>query len=547
MTWQTHEITNQFDELHNYNLLTTDTPLREALARAGADGFVVQLDRYGATLGQAGTYALADQANRHTPELKSFDARGRRVDQVEFHPGWHQLMALYRGQNLIAMPFADERPGRWSAWAAGFYLHGQVEAGTLCPATMTQAAIPLIQREPALWAALKDPLLSTDYDERDVPLADKKSMWVGMGMTEKQGGSDVRANTTTATPTGLGEREFTLRGHKWFFSAPMCDAHLVVARTADGGPSCFFVPRWRPDGSKNPIEIQRLKNKVGNRSNSSSEVEFKDAHGILMGEPGRGIPTIIEMATYTRLNCVVGSAAMVRQGLVQGLAYARQRQAFGRVLVDQPLMRAVLTDLALENEANMVLMMRLAQAYERDDSPLEKAWKRVMTPAAKFWVCKRAVELTGEAMEIFGGNGYVEEGVMGRLFREAPVNSIWEGSGNVMCLDVMRAIGKAPELAHALLQDLGEGLGDDSRLRELLQSLVAMLREPPDQLEALGRRFAERLVLLAQASLLRRQAPTAVADAFIQTRFDPHWGRVVGSLDTRALAVDAILQRAYPA
>ncbi len=232
---------------------------------------------------------------------------------------------------------------------------------------------------------------------------------------------------------------------------------------------------------------------------------------------------------------------------MQGLAYARQRQAFGRVLVDQPLMRAVLTDLALENEANMVLMMRLAQAYERDDSPLEKAWKRVMTPAAKFWVCKRAVELTGEAMEIFGGNGYVEEGVMGRLFREAPVNSIWEGSGNVMCLDVMRAIGKAPELAHALLQDLGEGLGDDSRLRELLQSLVAMLREPPDQLEALGRRFAERLVLLAQASLLRRQAPTAVADAFIQTRFDPHWGRVVGSLDTRALAVDAILQRAYPA
>ncbi|MGQ0599333.1 acyl-CoA dehydrogenase family protein [Aquabacterium sp.] len=549
MTWQTHEITNQFDELQDYNLFATDAPLREALVRAGAADFAPQLDTYGATLGQAETYALADQANRYTPELKSFDARGRRVDQVNFHPSWHSLMALYRGQGLISRPFADERAGRWSAWAAGFYLHSQVEAGTLCPATMTQAAIPLIQREPALWAAMKDQLLSPAYDERDLPLASKRSIWVGMGMTEKQGGSDVRANTTMATPTGQGERDFTLRGHKWFFSAPMCDAHLVVARTADGGPSCFFVPRWRPDGSKNPVEVQRLKAKVGNRSNSSSEVEFKDAHGILMGEPGRGIPTIIEMATYTRLNCVVGSAGMIRQGLVQGLAYARQRKAFGRLLVDQPLMRAVLTDLALENEANVVLMMRLAQAYERherDGSPVEKAWKRVMTPAAKFWICKRAVELTGETMEIFGGNGYVDEGVMGRLFREAPVNSIWEGSGNVMCLDVMRAIGKEPAAAMALLDDLAQDIGKDARLKAAQQGLLAMLQEPPEQLEALGRRFAERLVLLAQACLLQRHAPSAVADAFIQTRLDPQWGRVVGSIDTRALAVDAILQRAYP-
>ncbi|MBI2731926.1 MAG: isovaleryl-CoA dehydrogenase [Aquabacterium sp.] len=547
MTWQTHEITNQFDELQDYNLFDTDAPLREALERAGAADFIPQLQAHGATLGQAETYALADQANRYTPELKSFDARGRRVDQVNFHPSWHRLMALYRGQGLIAMPFADERQGRWSAWAAGFYLHGQIEAGTLCPATMTQAAIPLIQREPALWSAMKEQLLSPAYDERDLALAHKRSIWIGMGMTEKQGGSDVRANTTLATPTGQGEREYTLRGHKWFFSAPMCDAHLVVARTADGGPSCFFVPRWRPDGSKNPVEVQRLKGKVGNRSNSSSEVEFKDAHGILMGEPGRGIPTIIEMATYTRLNCVVGSAGMVRQGLVQGLAYARQRKAFGRLLVDQPLMRAVLTDLALENEANVVLMMRLAQAYERDDTPVEKAWKRVMTPAAKFWVCKRAVELTGETMEIFGGNGYVDDGVMGRLFREAPVNSIWEGSGNVMCLDVMRAIGKEPAAAMALLEDLAQGTRGDARLQAALQGLQAMLQEPPEQLEALGRRFAERLVLLAQACLLQRHAPNPIADAFIQTRLDPQWGRVVGSIDTRALAVDAILQRTYPA
>lgn len=547
MTWQTHEITNQFDELQDYNLFDTDAPLREALARAGALDFTARLHAYGATLGQTETYALADQANRYTPELQSFDARGRRIDQVNFHPSWHSLMALYRGQGLIALPFAEERKGRWAAWAAGFYMHGQVEAGTLCPATMTQAAIPLIQREPALWSAMKDQLLSPVYDQRDLPLSSKRSLWVGMGMTEKQGGSDVRANTTLATPTGQGEREYTLRGHKWFFSAPMCDAHLVVARTAEGGPSCFFVPRWRPDGSKNQVEVQRLKGKVGNRSNSSSEVEFKDAYGILMGEPGRGIPTIIEMATYTRLNCVVGSAGMVRQGLVQGLAYARQRKAFGRPLVEQPLMRAVLADLALENEANVVLMMRLAQAYERDDAPVEKAWKRVMTPAAKFWVCKRAVELTGETMEIFGGNGYVDEGVMGRLFREAPVNSIWEGSGNVMCLDVMRAIGKEPAAAMAVLDDLAQGMSGDARLKAARQALQDMLKEPPEQLEALGRRFAERLVLLAQACLLQRHAPSLVADAFIQTRLDPQWGRVVGSIDTRTLAVDAILQRAYPA
>ncbi len=547
MTWQTHEITNQFDELQDYNLFDTDAPLREALERAGAADFIPQFQAYGATLGQAETYALADQANRYTPELKSFDARGRRVDQVNFHPSWHSLMALYRGQGLISMPFAEDRKGRWTAWAAGFYMHGQVEAGTLCPATMTQAAIPLIRREPALWSVMKDQLLSPNYDPRDVPLSDKRSIWIGMGMTEKQGGSDVRANTTLATPAGQGEHEYTLRGHKWFFSAPMCDAHLVVARTADGGPSCFFVPRWRPDGSKNPVEVQRLKGKVGNRSNSSSEVEFKDAHGILMGEPGRGIPTIIEMATYTRLNCVVGSAGMVRQGLVQGLAYARQRKAFGRLLVDQPLMRAVLTDLAIENEANVVLMMRLAQAYECDDTPVEKAWKRVMTPAAKFWVCKRAVELTGETMEIFGGNGYVDEGVMGRLFREAPVNSIWEGSGNVMCLDVMRAISKEPASAMALLDDLAQGMGGDARLKAARQGLLDMLQEAPEQLEALGRRFAERLVLLAQACLLQRHAPGQVADAFIQTRLDPQWGRVVGSIDTRSLAVDTILQRAFPA
>lgn len=548
MTWQTHEITNQFDELKDYNLLATDTPLKEALVRAGAEPFMAQLDQYGAVLGQAQTYAWGDQANRYTPEFKPFDARGRRIDLVEFHPSWHKLMALYREQGLIDLPFSDARPGRWSAWAAGFYLHGQVEDGTLCPATMTQAAIPVIEREPALWAATRDQLFSREYDERDVPLAQKKSIWIGMGMTEKQGGSDVRANTTLATPVGAGGRggEYTLRGHKWFFSAPMCDAHLVVAKTADGAPTCFFVPRWRPDGTKNPVHVQRLKGKVGNRSNSSSEVEFHDAYGIMMGEEGRGIPTIIEMATYTRLNCVVGSAGILRQGLVQGLAYTRQRHAFGRRLVEQPLMRAVLTDLALENEANVALMMRLAQAYERGDDPAERAWMRVMTPAAKFWVCKRAVELTGETMEIFGGNGYVDDGIMGRLFREAPVNSIWEGSGNVMCLDVMRAIGRDPASAMLLLEELTRDAGDDARIRAEIRGLQAMLAEPPEVLEGLGRRFTERLAVVAQACLLRQHAPSFVADAFVQTRLDPQWGRVVGTIDTRGMDVDRILARALP-
>ena len=549
MTWQTHEITNQFDELTDYNLFATDAPLRDALQRAGATTYMERLDRYGGQLGSAQTYELAEQANRFTPELKTFDGRGRRVDQVQFHPSWHTLMAMYRQQGLISLPFKDQGVGRWSAWAAGFYLHAQVEAGTMCPATMTQAGIPVLQKEPALWASLKDQLYSDAYDARDLPLADKASIWIGMGMTEKQGGSDVRSNTTVATAVGQGGRgaDYVLRGHKWFFSAPMCDAHLVVAQTQGGGPSCFFVPRWRPDGSKNPVQVQRLKGKVGNRSNSSSEVEFQDAHGILMGEEGRGIPTIIEMATYTRLNCIVGSAAMIRQGLVQALAYTRQRQAFGRVLVEQPLMRAVLADLALENEAAVVLMMRLAQAFERSDQPSERAWTRVMTPAAKFWVCKRAVELTGEMMEVFGGNGYVDDGVMARLYREAPVNSIWEGSGNVMCLDVMRAVAREPQAALALLEELSVIGGGDPRVRAELQALQSMLAAPADQLEALGRRFAERLVLVAQASLLLQNAPTAVAEGFLATRLDPRWGRVVGSVDTRALDVGALLARAYPA
>ena len=551
MNQPTHDVFNQVPELRDYDLLATDPALREAIERDGAAWALPQLGGYAQLLGQHSTYELAALANRHTPELHAFDTRGRRIDQVEFHPGWHQLMAMYRGEGLISLPFKERKAGRWTAWAAGFYLHGQIEQGTLCPATMTQACIPLIQREDALWAALGTKLYSDAYDPRDLPVAQKDSIWIGMGMTEKQGGSDVRANTTVATaigPEGRGQ-EYLLRGHKWFFSAPMCDAHLVVARVGEGGPfACFYVPRWRPDGTKNAVEIQRLKDKVGNRSNSSSEVEFRDAWGVLMGEEGRGIRTIIEMATFTRLNCVVGSSAIFRQALVQAIAYTRQRHAFGKALAEQPLMRAVLTDMALESEAALVLLMRLARAYERDDTPAERAWKRMMTPAAKFWVCKRTVELTGETMEVLGGNGYILDGIVGRLFLEAPVNSIWEGSGNVMCLDVLRALAREPQAAEALLAELAPVAQGDARLAAALAQVQALLALPPHELEALGRVLAQQLVLLAQGCLLRQHAPACVADAFIATRLgDAGMGaRVAGAIDTRGVDTAAILQRALP-
>lgn len=553
-TWNTHDVLNQVDELTDFNLLEADPALAEALQRSGAARHIPSLSRYAQQLGERATWELAEQANRHTPELHRFDARGRIIDAVEFHPSWHTLLGLYRQQGLISLPFEDSSAGRWSAWAAGFYLHGQVEQGTLCPATMTTAAIPLLQKEPALWQQLQGKLFSHEYDPRDLPVADKASMWLGMGMTEKQGGSDVRANTTVAMPVHAGGRggEYLLRGHKWFFSAPMCDAHLVVARMGEGGgQACFYVPRWRPDGTKNAVRVQRLKDKVGNRSNSSSEVEFEDAWGILMGEEGRGIPTIIEMATYTRLNCVLGSAAILRSATVQALAYARRRSVFGKLLAEQPLMRTVLADLALESEAALQIAMRLAQAYERggdEGDPLERAWKRIMTPAAKFWVCKRGVELTGEAMEVLGGNGYVDTGVMARLFREAPVNSIWEGSGNVMCLDVLRAISREPDGAQLLLQDLIDTAAGEPALQQQAQSLARRLSGPPDQLEAQARRLVQDLVLLAQACLLRRHAPPAMADGFIATRLGAQQGAMVaGAFDPAGLDIAAILQRALPA
>lgn len=547
--WMSHQISNQFDELENYNLFETDTVLQEILVRYGSQDQTT-LAEFGQQVGSSEYYQYADLGNKHTPILHAFDARGRRKDFIEFHPAWHKWMALNRQFDTHAHPFNHPNSSsKWVEWAARFYLAGQVESGNLCPNSMTLGSIPLIQREPELWAKIGDKLLSTEYDERDVPISQKKSIWLGMGMTEKQGGSDVRANETIAVPVAESGRAqaYLLTGHKWFFSAPMSDAHLVVANTEQDGLACFFVPRWLEDGTKNPIHIQRLKDKVGNRSNSSSEVEFKEAWGIMIGEAGRGIPTIIEMANYTRLTCSVGSTAMLRQALVQCIAYTRQRKAFGKHLAQQPLMQAVLVDLALETEAAMQLSFHLAHCYEADDA-LSVAWKRIMTPASKFWICKRAVELTGEMMEVFGGNGYVDNGIMARIFKEAPVNTIWEGSGNVMCLDVLRAIGRDPKSLEVLFKALTEMSAQDATLQQELQTLFKLFSGlSPDEMQFMARSLVSRLVILAQAVLLKKYAPDFVSSAFIQSRYSGFHGRVVGMLNPQHVDVERLLARAFAA
>ena len=545
MTWTTHEVTTVVPELKDYNLYSSDLALQEALARAGAQQHGSALARYGALLGSEQTIRWGEQANRFKPELRAFDRGGQRLDQVEFHDAWHRLMRIAREQNLMSQPFSDPVPGAWSAWAAAFSMHSQIESGTLCPTSMTFACIPVLRKEPELFAQLAAQLYSTTYDARDLPLAQKDSILIGMGMTEKQGGSDVRTNSTVASAVRAEGRsaEYSLVGHKWFFSAPMCDAHLVVARTG-AGFSCFYVPRYRPDGTRNAVLIQRLKDKLGNCSNASSEVEFQGAWGQMVGAEGRGIPTIIEMATYTRLHCVIGSAGMIRQGVLQAIAYAGQRRAFGKLLLQQPLMRSVLADMALESEAATHLLMHLAGAFVRADDPLARAYQRIVTPAAKFWVCKRGVALAGEAMDVFGGNGYVEDAPMARLFRDMPVNSIWEGSGNVMCLDVLRAISREPGAMDALLKDLTQRIGADARLLPQLLMLKTLLQQSAGAMEADARRLAQQLVLLVQAVLLLQDAPTLVSDAFIASRFDPQWGGVFGLLPPQA-DVAGIIARAW--
>lgn len=531
---------NLVDELRGIDAWATDTALRERLGTAPA------LAAYAASLAREQAWDWAEQANARPPELQTLDARGRRTDRVDFHPHWHRLLGAIRGTGALAAPFTG---GRWAEAATTFYVHGQLEAGSLCPATMTQAAIPVLARHaPGVFAALREGLLSREHDGRDAPIAPGRPLWVGMGMTEKQGGSDLRACVSTAQPLGdrlHGAEAYRLDGHKWFFSAPMSDAHLVLARTEDG-PSCFLVPRWRWDGSGlNGVCIQRLKAKLGNHSNSSSEVEFHGSEGLLVGEPGRGIATLVEMAGYTRLQCVVGSAALMRAGLMQALHWARHRSAFGKRLVDQPLMAQVLGDLALEGEAALQLMLRLAEAFDHaidgaDSDPVERAWQRVLTPAAKLWVCKRALAHTGEAMEVLGGNGYVETGVMARLYREAPVNSIWEGSGNVMALDVLRAAQREALALDAWFDATAPALDAPEQAR--LETLRHGLRSP--DAEPRARQLAVELALLAQAALLRQHAPATMADDFITARLRAP-AMVLGG--TPLAHASAHLQRAFPA
>jgi putative acyl-CoA dehydrogenase len=548
-TFATHAVFNQTPPLADYNLFTTDPALQEAVQREGAGAAAPDLVSAGSALGTAANFEHARLANCNTPVLHSFNVQGERIDWIEFHPSWHALMQGIAARGYHTGPWAhiDGRavPGAHVARAAGYLMQAQVECGTLCPTTMTYGAVAAMRRDAWLDRDWVPRLLTRDYDARDIPIEHKRGGLIGMGMTEKQGGSDVRANSSRAIRSADGSYHIT--GHKWFFSAPQCDAHLVLAQT-DRGLSCFFMPRRLPDGTRNGVYIQRLKDKLGNRSNASSEVEFIDAWAHLLGEDGRGIPTILEMGTYTRLDCVTGSAGMMRQAVVQAVHHARHRKVFGALLIDQPLMQSVLADLAIESEAATVLAMRLARAFD-SDADSELALRRALTSAAKFWVCKRGCELAAEAMEVLGGNGYTEEMPLARMAREMPVNSIWEGSGNIMCLDVLRAFGKSPATRDIVLHELGQARGRHRNFDAAFERFAAMI-DAPAVTEAHARRFTQMFVTLMQGGLLLIAAADsgarAVAEGFCATRLDADsgWGAVFGA-SSAVLDVDAIMDRAW--
>ncbi|MFF7376966.1 acyl-CoA dehydrogenase family protein [Streptomyces massasporeus] len=537
----THDVTNQAPPLTPYDA-SDDTALLEGLRREGAGWAEEDLRRLGLQAGSARAQEWADLANRHEPELRTHDRYGNRVDEVEFHPSWHHLMRTAIGEGLAASPWADERPGAHVVRSAGGLVWGHTEAGHGCPTSMTYAAVPALRRQPEL-AKLYEPLLtSREYDPVLREPTEKRGLLAGMGMTEKQGGSDVRTNTTAATPTAE-PGVYTLRGHKWFTSAPMCDVFLVLAQ-APGGLSCFLVPRVLPDGTRNTFRIQRLKDKLGNRSNASSEPEFDGTVAWLVGPEGQGVKTIIEMVNCTRLDCVMMSAALMRKSLVEAGHHARHRSAFGARLVDQPLMRNVLADLALESEAATTLTLRLAGAADRairgDEG--EAAFRRIATAVGKYWVTKRGPAFTAEALECLGGNGYVEDSGMPRHYREAPLLSIWEGSGNVNALDVLRALSREPGTAEALFGELALARGADARLDAAVTRLETGLSEAS---ATTARRLVEQMALTLQASLLVRHAPPAVADAFCATRLGGDWGHAFGTLPESS-GLDAIVERALP-
>ncbi len=548
---ETHSVTNVASEPGDINLFAGDTALSEAVSREGGAWGLPDLHRFGALSGAADYRELGHLANRYTPELDTHDRFGRRIDLVRYHEAYHRLMRTAMENGLHASPWTDPGPGAHVVRAAKNLLHTQVEAGHGCPVTMTFAAIPSLRLQPELAARFESRILATAYDPRNLPPDQKQALTVGMGMTEKQGGSDVRANSTLARPesaAGPGQL-YQLTGHKWFLSAPMCDLFLVLAQ-APGGLSCFLVPRWRPDGQKNALQVIRLKDKMGNRSNASSEVEFRGAQGWLIGEEGRGVPTIIEMVSLTRFDCIVGSAALMRAGVANAIHHCRERAAFGDALLDKPLMRNVLADLALEYEAAVALAMRLGRALDRrDDDANERQLVRLATAVGKYWVCKRTPQHSYEVMECIGGSGVMENAIYPRLFRESVINPIWEGSGNVQCLDVLRAMGRSPEALDSLLAEVDAARGGHAELDRAAERLKQQLAGLPGQsqtsLEFGARHLVDQMALTLQAALLVRHAPAAVADAFCASRLAGQGQHSYGALPAGS-DVARILERADP-
>ena len=546
----THEVFNQPEPLVDVNLFDGNRALQAALAFNAPALDTEPLRRLGGLAGSAEMQAHARLANTFTPQLRSHTRFGHRIDQVEFHPSYHALMAAATGAGLHGTPFSEAEQASGHAHlkrAAAFMLFTELEPSILCPISMTYAVTPALRDNPALYRDWAPQLTSHAYDPALKPWRDKAGVTMGMGMTEKQGGSDVRANTTRAVPDGQDDwgARYRVTGHKWFFSAPMCDAFLILAQTP-GGLSCLFLPRVLPDGSMNGLHIQRLKDKLGNKANASSEVEFVDATAWLVGEEGRGVPQILAMGALTRLDCALGTAGLMRQALSLAVHHSRQRQAFGKVLIDQPLMKNVLADLALESEAATALSLRLARAYDRASTDAhEQVMARLLTPVAKFWICKRGSAFSQEAMECLGGNGYVEEGgegVMARIYREMPVNSIWEGAGNIMAIDLLRALRKA-DAAAALAHELAPARGQHAALDHLAERLPMRVEAMASEVEA--RRLAQDVALAVQAALLARTAPPAVFGAFCDSRLDGRWGHSFGSLGT-GTDFDAIIDRARP-
>lgn len=541
----THEVENQPQPLENYNLYLADTALQSAVEREGASWAFSDLIAFGELAGQRESIERGFQANKYQPELRTHDRYGHRIDQVDFHPSYHQLMTTAIEHGLHASPWSDPKSGAHVARAAKYYLHTQVEAAHGCPITMTFAAIPALRHQPNLLREWAPKIMARTYDPSNRPHTEKNAVTIGMAMTEKQGGSDVRRNTTRAYPigqTGPGEA-YELVGHKWFVSAPMCDAFLVLAQT-DNGLSCFLVPRWRPDGSKNPLQIQQLKQKMGNAANASSETELRGALGWMVGEEGRGVRTIIEMVATTRYDCMIGSSSGMRQAAAQAIHHASNREAFGARLSEQPLMQNLLADLALESEAAMTYTMRIARAMDNQDNEHEKLLSRIATPIGKYWICKRTPNHAYEAMEVIGGSGVMENHIMPRLFRESPVNAIWEGSGNVQCLDILRAIEKQPDVLDAYFMELQKAQGVNRRFDTFLNGIKSEFTDT-NTLQYRGRIIADKMALGLQAALLLQHSTSDAADAFCLSRLASHGGLNYGTMPT-GVNCAAIVERAAP-